>query len=65
MPMPFSRPTIAPEASAAPHPSASASSLPLVMRVSRMAAKFSVQLTERSIPPVRITIVWPAATTPR
>ena len=39
--------------------------LPPEIWVSRMAARFRFQATDKSMPPVRITSVCPAASTPR
>ena len=63
-PIPLARPVTSPSASVRRIAWAARPSRPSEDVTSRIAAPLSTQGTERSIPPTRMTNVWPAATKP-
>ena len=63
-PAPLTKPTIAPPASISGITQISGASWPPQSSVIRMAAEFSTQGTDRSMPPPMMTKVWPSATMP-
>ena len=63
-PMPLTRPIAAPPASTSGATQSSGRSRPAQSSVIRMAAAFSTQGIDRSMPPPMITKVWPSATMP-
>ena len=64
MPTPLQRPTSAPMPSVTRRANGIRASLLAAVLIIRMAPALSVHGTDRSIPPIRMTKVWPAATRP-
>ncbi len=62
--MPLHAPTAIPIASVSGSAHQARESRPSDVVTSRIAAPFSTHGTERSMPPIRTTNVWPAATKP-